>query len=412
MENSTTFETTETVASDPTGVSEVAAPSSTAVRQSEGTCDDPSEPDSITKEPLAPEDKLNTVQSNPELYHRATGSSRSLYLEPPPVVRRPPKIKSESVTIAALSWFAWNKTEQVELLYCARSTHRSYYHQTNFRFLGFNLMKDVTFKTSESGIDTALQRVRLGWLDSEINWVRDRLPKAREKLRKYAGRPPADEAGTEDQGAEGQERKSSADIERQNAPARHVPNIAHAWLHDHYYVVVGFMGDESVPKETLRRVMQKDGLFKQIRNAYRHLRNPLRRALSLKEVSGFGIYECDSHKGYHREIELDGETERALTELWRNYSGHKLDYEGRWLMWIHENFNNSSKSPEKGRLTLEFKLRWSVSKVVFWGIVPILLSLAIGFWYMYSDHGDVDDVAVAEAAWVIATYIITSSARK
>lgn len=202
------------------------------------------------------------------------------------------------------------------------------------------------------------------------------------------------------------------DIERQTAPTQitQVPSAAHPWLHDYHYVVVGFMGDGSVPRETLRRVMHTEGLFQAIRKAHRFLRNPVRRALSLKEVSGFGIYECDPAKGYHREVELDRETERALSELWRSYKGNKLDYEGRWLMWIHEHFNADSKNPEVGGLTLEFKLRWSVIKVVFWGTVPIVLSLVIGFWYMFSDHGDVDDVAVAEAAWVIATYIVTSSA--
>jgi hypothetical protein len=124
------------------------------------------------------------------------------------------------------------------------------------------------------------------------------------------------------------------------------------------------------------------------------------------------IYQCDPSKGHHREVELDPETQMALGELWRSYKSHKLDFEGRWLLWIHQHFNNSSKNPENGRLTLELKLRWSVYKVVIWGVIPILLSLAIGFWYMYSDHGEVDDVAVAEAAWVIASYIVTASACK
>jgi hypothetical protein len=188
--------------------------------------------------------------------------------------------------------------------------------------------------------------------------------------------------------------------------------MAHPWLDDYYYVVVGIMGDETGPRESLRRVMRIDGLFQQIRKAHRQLRNPIRRGMSLKEVSGFGIYQCDPNKGHHSEVELDAETERALAELWRSYNTHTLDYEGRWLMWIHQHFNNSSKNAELGTLTLELKLRWSVFKVVFWGVVPILLSLAVGFWYMYSDHGEVDDVAVAEAAWVIATYIITTSACK
>ena len=209
----------------------------------------------------------------------------------------------------------------------------------------------------------------------------------------------------EDQTQSGSSPGSDAitDVERQGCPKesrKRTHHAAHPWLHDYYYVVVGFIGDESVPKETLRRVMRIDGLFQQIRKAHRHLRNPIRRALSLKEASGFGIYECDPSKGYHRELELNRETERVLVEFWRDYSSNTLDYEGRWLLWLHEHFNNSSKNPEMGRLTLEFKLRWSIWKVTLWGIMPVLLSLAVGFWYMLSDHGEVDDVAVAEAAWV------------
>jgi hypothetical protein len=216
----------------------------------------------------------------------------------------------------------------------------------------------------------------------------------------------------ENANASEQDESSAPDTECQNGPTRKAPSSLHPWLHEHYYVVVGYMGNQSVPRESLRRITETDGLFKQIRKAYRHLRNPLRRAMSLKEVSGFGVYQCDPIKGYHKEVELDRDTQRALAELWRSYCSHKLDYGGRWLMWIHEHFNNGSKSPEKGGFALEFKLRWSAYKVIFWGILPVLLSLAVGFRYMYSDHGDVDDVAVAEAAWVIATYIVTTSARK
>jgi hypothetical protein len=250
-----------------------------------------------------------------------------------------------------------------------------------------------------------------GWFSFETGWVRDRLPKAQARLEKM-GFQQSEITDVENANSSVQDGSSTADTERQKDPKRKAPRSMHPWLHEHYYVVVGYMGNQSVPRESLRRITEIDGLFKQIRKAYRHLRNPLRRVMSLKEVCGFGVYECDPIKGYHKEIELDRDTQRALTELWRSYRGHKLDYGGRWLMWIHQHFNNESKSPEKGRLTLEFKLRWSAYKVIFWGIMPVLLSLAVGFWYMYSDHGDIDDVAVAEAAWVIATYIITTSARK
>lgn len=335
--------------------------------------------------------------------------SMPVSLEPPPVVRRPPKIKSDSFGFGSFSLFSWNRTEKKDMSSCSRSTHQFYNQETTFRFFGFSMTKNITYEISDGGFNTAVESIRFGWLNFETSWVRDKLPQFQRRLEKLGMR----KSGTMDvetPNALGQEDSSATDVERQNESTREPRSIIHPWLHDHYYIIVGFMGDESVPKETLRRIMHTDGLFQQIRKAHRHLRNPLRRAMSLKEVCGFGIYECDPHKGYHKEVEIDRETERALTELWRNYCSHKLDYEGRWLMWIHQHFNNGSKSPQKGRLALEFKLRWSVVKVVFWGILPVLLSLAIGFWYMYSEHEGVDDVAVAEAAWVIASYIVTTSA--
>lgn len=350
-----------------------------------------------------------TGLSDAELSHQV---SMAIHLEPPPVVVRPPKIKNDGFSHHAFSWLSWSRNEQKDRSRCARSTRHSYSYEETFRFLGLTISKAITYKTSENGIDTARATTRLGWRGTETTWLDDKVPKARQRLQKYSRSEPLDPST----GAPSQETGATVtDIERQKSPKdsgrpRTIPSGAHPWLHDYYYVVVGFMGDESVPKETLRRVVHTEGLFQEIRKAHRHLRNPFRRALSLKEVSGFGIYECDSSKGYHREVDLDKETHRALAELWRNFSGNKLDYEGRWLMWIHQHFNNGSKNPEMGRLTLEFKLRWSVYKVVFWGVVPILLSLAVGFWYMFSDHGEVDGVAVAEAAWVIATYIITTSA--
>ncbi|KAI1612711.1 hypothetical protein EDD37DRAFT_607373 [Exophiala viscosa] len=336
-------------------------------------------------------------------------SSKPIHLEPPPVVVRPPKVKTDSFSHHALTWFAWNRNEHKDISHCARSTRRIYTLEKTLRLFGVTLSQNIAFKTNETGVDIARVNVRLGWQGTERTWTEDKLPQARKRMQTYTQRPDDPKSTERDNNDAG---SRPEDIERQTAPTdlTQVPTIAHPWLHDYHYIVVGFMGDGSVPRETLRRVMDTEGLFQAIRKAHRTLRNPLRRALSLKEVSGFGIYECDPAKGYHREVELDHETGRALSELWRSYKGNKLDYEGRWLMWIHEHFNADSNNPEMGGLTLEFKLRWSVVKVVFWGTVPIVLSLVIGFWYMYSDHGDVDDVAVAEAAWVIATYIVTSSA--
>ncbi|OQV02826.1 hypothetical protein CLAIMM_07956 isoform 3 [Cladophialophora immunda] len=371
--------------------------------------------DLLTEAPPSQDIKGASEYPDSRISPQMSRSSKSIRLEPPPVVMRPPKVRFDGFSSAALSWFAWNRNEEKDLPDCARSMRRSYSYRSTFRLFGFSVSKDVSYKTSESGIVAAMQNVRLGWGKSETNWVRDKLPQARQRFG-LSGSGQGESPDEEAQDAASQDQSSTtAAVEGQKAskePKHTIPRIAHPWHLDYYYVVVGIMGDEIAPKETLRRVMEIDGLFQQIRKAHRYLRNPVRRAMSLKEVSGFGIYQCDPSKGYHREVELDSETESALAELWRSYNTHKLDYEGRWLLWIHQHFNNSSKNPEAGTLTLELRLRWSVFKVVFWGVVPILLSLAVGFSYMYSDHGEVDDVAVAEAAWVIATYIITTSARE
>lgn len=348
--------------------------------------------------------------------------SKPIYIEPPPVVKRPAKIKNETFSLKT-SLFSWVRTEQQDGLYCARSTHKLYNYASYIQIFGFSIGRTVEVDFTNEGINSAVETVRVG----NQTWSKNRLEEARRRLGKYSSDQRKDiEAATAaaNQAAEGSsygEKKKLADLDGRDDSASTLPEQQQQdqtpqeenSLHQHPYVIVGFMGDESVPKETIRRILQPNHLFKELHRAHRHLRKPHRRLLSLKECAGFGIYECDSAKGYHREVDLDRETERALAELWRSYCGHKYDYEGRWLSWIHHNFNNGSNNPEEGRLTLEFKLRWSVLKVVFWGIVPVLLSLAIGFWYMYSDHGEVTDkVAIAEAAWVIASYIVTTSARK
>ncbi|EXJ70567.1 uncharacterized protein A1O5_06637 [Cladophialophora psammophila CBS 110553] len=394
------------------GQPEAAAPAAATLHFAP-TTDDPSENDFAEARP-SQRIKRMSEPSDSQLSPQVSKSSKSIYLEPPPVVMRPPKVKFDGFSSTALWWLSWGRNEEKDVPDCARSMRRSYSYRTTFRFFGFSLSTDVTYKTSESGVDTAMKNVRLGWGDSETNWVRDKLPLVRRRFG-LSKREQADSADEERQDASTPENSSTTAVEGQKVTKAHkqtIPHIAHPWHLDYYYVVVGIMGDQIAPKETLRRVVSIDGLFQQIRKAHRYLRNPVRRALSLKEVCGFGIYQCDPSKGYHREVELDAETESALSELWRSYNTHSLDYEGRWLLWIHRHFNNSSKNPEMGTLALKLRLRWSVLKVVFWGVVPILLSLAVGFWYMYSDHGEVDDVAVAEAAWVIATYIITASARE
>src|ERR1700760_543122 len=78
--------------------------------------------------------------------------TRSIRLEPPPAIPRPPKVKSESHGFSLLSWLSWNSTEEKDVLYCARSLHQKYSYQSNFRFLGFNMSKNITLQMTEGGV--------------------------------------------------------------------------------------------------------------------------------------------------------------------------------------------------------------------------------------------------------------------
>ena len=91
--------------------------------------------------------------------------SLPIHLEPPPVVKRPPKVKNDSFSLSfnyqTYSLFSWSRTEQKEVLHCARASRQSYEFQTTFRLLGFNISKKLTYKASESGIDALVEHVRM-----------------------------------------------------------------------------------------------------------------------------------------------------------------------------------------------------------------------------------------------------------
>jgi hypothetical protein len=99
-----------------------------------------------------------TELSDAELSHQV---SQVIHLEPPPVVVRPPKIKNDGFSHHAFSWLSWSRNEQKDRSRCARSTHHSYSVEKTFQFLGFTISKAITYKTSESGIDTARATTRL-----------------------------------------------------------------------------------------------------------------------------------------------------------------------------------------------------------------------------------------------------------
>lgn len=185
------------------------------------------------------------------------------------------------------------------------------------------------------------------------------------------------------------------------------------WNSNSRYIVVGIMGNEgSIPREILLPVVTDKDLFKQMHKAERKLRSLFRRLFSLKRVGGFGIYKCHPSQDYHSNPEISNETKRCLVELYRNYRTEKRDCNDRWNNWIHQNFNNSSLNPEEGVYALQLLLRWSPLKLVVWASVPTIFSLVIGLWYMISPHPGEDYVAVIQTGWTIASYIITTAARK
>jgi hypothetical protein len=130
----------------PEGVPEAGFCTPTTPLQSKAACDNPSQGDSLPKQ-----------RSDVELNRQV---SLPLSLEPPPVMSRPPKIKSDSFGFGNLSLFSWNRTEQKDVPACSRSTHRSYTHDATLRFLGFNITTSMTYKISDGGLDTAVESVR------------------------------------------------------------------------------------------------------------------------------------------------------------------------------------------------------------------------------------------------------------
>jgi hypothetical protein len=74
--------------------------------------------------------------------------------------------------------------------------------------------------------------------------------------------------------------------------------------------------------------------------------------------------------------------------------------------WIFMNLNGG-EDPLESYLSLSLNLiyDWSAFRVSVAVVTPLLLSLAVGIWYMQR-HGDV------VAAWTISLYIVASSTGK
>jgi hypothetical protein len=74
-----------------------------------------------------------------------------------------------------------------------------------------------------------------------------------------------------------------------------------------------------------------------------------------------------------------------------------------WQGWVHKNLNDGKNNPLEGRYSLQLIYEWSSYRLCVIVIVPLVLSFALGLWYMIKT-GDV------VTAWTIALYIVTAAA--
>jgi hypothetical protein len=106
-------------------------------------------------------------------------------------------------------------------------------------------------------------------------------------------------------------------------------------------------------------------------------------------------------------LALNASQEAVLSQLFLAYSASYRHADGdvarAWQGWVHKNLNNSKNNPLEGRYSLQLIYDWSSYRLSAVVSIPLLLSLAIGTWYMMG-HGDV------VTSWTLALYIVTAAA--
>src|ERR1700761_6760308 len=89
------------------GVSGVASASGVTSARPQATSGYTTEDGPVARERPAPLIPHTSERTDVELSPQVSKSSKSIRLEAPPVVVRPPKVKFDSFGSAALSWFSW-----------------------------------------------------------------------------------------------------------------------------------------------------------------------------------------------------------------------------------------------------------------------------------------------------------------
>jgi hypothetical protein len=117
--------------------------------------------------------------------------------------------------------------------------------------------------------------------------------------------------------------------------------------------------------------------------------------------------QCDISRGAHIPLVLNTSQEAVLAQLFYAYKAsyrHADDDVARaWYGWVFKNLNDSKENPLEGRYSLQLLYDWSSYRLSTIVAIPVILSLAIGTWYMMG-HGDV------VTAWTLALYIVTTAA--
>lgn len=108
-------------------------------------------------------------------------------------------------------------------------------------------------------------------------------------------------------------------------------------------------------------------------------------------------------------LSLNASQEAVLSQLYlayrASYRHPDPDVARAWQSWVHKNLNDNKNNPLEGRYSLQLIYDWSSYRLITIFAVPLLLSLAIGIWYMMGP-GDV------VTAWTLALYVVTAAAGK
>jgi len=189
----------------------------------------------------------------------------------------------------------------------------------------------------------------------------------------------------------------------------------------HRYIALGILSRKTGlarEKITTRLETQKshDPLFSSIRKSSWKLWPLHKRLFSLKHISGFGLYHCHVDSGYHSPVDVDDRTKQTLFEFYLDYKHSPPGMDHQWLEWIHEHLNSGDADPRNGKYTLELQLRWSITKILIYGLLPVLGSLVVGVAYMQVRMRRADDfgaqLSVVQTAWGIASYVVGAAGGK